>query len=146
MQFSACTLYFPSSMMGNILRIDVKTLGIETGLFYAQFRDAKRISYLQKRKRLNRRFLLTENPFIVVLPARVSIEPASLYGDSDTDSLTGITFPRGRYASLDPRWITDFTGELRRLGVAPLFADLRSCADQPRTAENYFGSALQLAA
>lgn len=56
--------------MGNVTRTDCRSLTVETGVKYAQYNNAVRVTWLAKGKRKARATVLTYNPFLIVVETR----------------------------------------------------------------------------
>lgn len=119
--FADCALYTASDFMGNIERSDCRLVTITEGVGYAQYKNAIRVEYTPKGARKLRSFMLTYNPFLVVLAAKDAIEPDSMFGPSMPASGAGVAVSTGRYSSFDKRWRSDFLAVLQAKNIQPTF-------------------------
>ena len=137
MFFQDCTLYFPHNRKGTINRVNALSAHVYTGLRYGGFyNDATDIRFLVPGQRGLRHLFCASSPFIVVLARKDAIAPDPLPSRAEIAANVYPSFESMRL---------NFIAKLRASGVQPLFADLRLRANQPRTEENFYGSALALA-
>lgn len=118
--FSDCALYTASSFMGNIERLDCRLVTITEGVEYAQYKNAVKVEYMEKGKRRSRSFLLTYDPFLVILSAKDAVEPDSMLG-AKTPCNAGVMLLQSRYSSFDKRWRSDFLAVLQAKDIQPIF-------------------------
>jgi hypothetical protein len=121
MTFNDCALYMASDMMGNVIRRDVRSVTITTGQHYAQYDNAIKVEYVEKRARKSRGFYLTYKPFLVLLSARDAIDPDFMVELDTHSERNGVTLSKSRYSSFDSRWESDFTATLAAKNIRPLF-------------------------
>ncbi len=107
--------------MGNVIRRDVRSVTITTGQQYAQYNNAIKVEYVEKRARKSRGFYLTYKPFLVVLVARDAIEPDFMVELDTPGERSGVTLSKSRYSSFDSRWESDFMATLVAKNIRPLF-------------------------
>jgi hypothetical protein len=119
--FTDCALYITSSIIGNVIRFDVRLAKITTGQQYAQYNNAIKVEYLEKRARKSRGLYLTYKPFLVVLSAKDAIVPNSMMDPDTSSEQNGVTLLKSRYSSFDSRWKSDFTATLAAQNIQPLF-------------------------
>lgn len=104
---------YVSGGMGNVIRVDCKELIIQIGK-YAQYEKAIMTKYLQKNKSKWRGNWITgHNPFCIVVPITKAINPDDLYSDENISNNPNVVVKKGRYASFDPRWESDFIAQLK---------------------------------
>jgi hypothetical protein len=114
-----CTLYFKNSLMGNIVRCDVRELKIEEGK-YAQYDKALRVTFTPRGKRKARGIWVTSYPFLVVLDSKDAFDPQSFFGQAE-DSGNGVTVARSRFSAFDSGWVDEFMADLAQRGITPLY-------------------------
>ena len=132
-----CTLYFPHNTKGTINRVNVLSAHVYTGLRYGGFyNDATEIRFLVPGQRGLRNLFCASRPFVAVLARKDAIAPDPLPSPAE---IAAHGYPS--FESI----LVGFIEKLQSSGVRPLFADLRIRAGQPRTLENFYGSALALA-
>src|SRR4051812_22062407 len=73
-KFSDVTFYIKGGF-GNVTRVDARELTIETGVKYAQYDFAVRVTYKAGRQRNARSIVLAYNPFFVVVARADAIDP-----------------------------------------------------------------------
>ena len=98
--------------MFGVHAITCRKVEIETGVKYAQYNDAIRVTYVKKGCRARRAFILDYDPWLRIVDSSVAIEP----GDPRDKDENGL--PVWRYTSYDPRYVTDFEYSLERAGIA----------------------------
>ena len=103
--------------MFGVSRVDCRTLLIETGMKYAQYDNASRVTYLEKGKRKAHGFMLAERePWLRVIDGKHAITPDSAMVSTGYGSST-----ISRYTSMDSRYVTDFEDKLATAGAPILF-------------------------
>jgi hypothetical protein len=113
-EFQNVTLYI-SGMFG-INATACKSLKITTGVHYAQYTDAIRVEYFERGKRNGRRLMLDYKPWLRVVETKDAINPADALVDNGDGS------KMSRYASFDPRYVTDFEDGLIAKAVPVILA------------------------
>lgn len=116
--FNDVTIYFRSSF-GSILRVDARALSVTTGVKYAQYTNATKVTWLAKGKRKPQGMYLTYAPFFIVVRREDAINPESMLGEA-RQTATGMTVRESRYACFDDRWVSDFRAALAAKNVQPL--------------------------
>ncbi len=114
--FENCAIYKATEMMGNIVRLDVRSVTIKTGEKYAQYNNAVKVEFVKKGARTRRGFYMTYKPFLVVLRAKDAISPDSIYSEPDAMGTCV-----GRYDCFESGWKSDFLSALAARGIQPIF-------------------------
>lgn len=92
---------------------------------YAQHPAAVEVVFVPRGGRVERSFVQTYAPSLVVVDGWGGPEPDGVYDDATTRvSASGASTTRGRYRSSDPRWQSDFDAKLAASG-ARILADYR---------------------
>lgn len=112
--FAKATLFTRHEMFGNIIKLEVKDLVIETGVKYAQYDNAVKVTFVPKGKRSRRGMMLTYKPDLIVLEGwGHSIEPDGFM--NPVGIVEGpVTVTRSRYSSHDAGWQRDFEAKLNK--------------------------------
>lgn len=121
--FTNCTVYLKSEMFGNIVRVDVREATVETGLRYAQYDNATKVTFLRPRERKARGKWITSYPFVVIVRREDAIEPEPL-ASVEVSNENGLHVRKSRYASFDERFVTDFLTALAAKNVQPLYQQI----------------------
>lgn len=119
--FEKSTLYLRGELLG-IVKYEVRSLTVTTGVLYAQHHDAVRVCFVPKGKRKTRSTVLTHNPYVIVVDGwGVSLTPDNPFG-APACGASGVIIAKSRYSSFDPRWESDFDALLEASGIAPALA------------------------
>jgi 5-methylcytosine-specific restriction endonuclease McrA len=116
-EFENVSIYTEDESWGNIVRIDAKQARIWVGP-YAQYQTGVFVEFVPVGKRKNKSFVSAGDPYVVVVPSNVAVDPDDLY--IQTNDLASPT----RYTAADPRWREDFNKKLQ-LSAIPILADYR---------------------
>jgi hypothetical protein len=101
------------------VRTDCRTLTIETGVKYAQYNNAIKVTYLESGKRKPRYFILDYMPFLVVVNRADAIQPDGMYGPGVGSG--DVVVSTSRHPSHDPGWIKGFMAKLKTANVTPVY-------------------------
>lgn len=105
------TLYLRGEFMGNIHKIEARDIMIETGVKYAQYDNAIRVTWTPKGARRARGTVLTYRPFCVALDGWGHLDPDSMFGKA-TETETGVLVSHGRHSACSGGWQSDFLVQL----------------------------------
>lgn len=122
-----CTLYLKSPMMGNIKKIECRTLRIEIRP-YAQHSNAVHVYFIPKGQRKEREEIETYRPATLVLEGWGHPDPDSVCDESTRKTEANVSSVRSRYHSFDPRWREDFDAKISTYvaeGRGKILADYR---------------------
>ncbi len=117
--FERATIYTRGGL-GGVVRTEVRNLSIETGVSYAQYTDAVRVTFTPKGKRKPRGMTLTYRPFLVVVEG-AGPEIRGLFGAEKESGTPGVTVRESRYTCFDERFDTDARADLLATGAKILF-------------------------
>jgi hypothetical protein len=125
MRFENVSVYTEDELWGNILRIDAKRARIWVGP-YARHQNGVFVEFVRVGKRKKESFVSAVDPYVVVVPSDVAIEPDELHVQTNNDASPT------RYSATDPRWREDFNKKLE-LAATPILADYRDSGVVPAT-------------
>lgn len=107
--FTGGTLYTEGAF--GISRTEVKDITFKVGI-YAQYDFAMAVTFVPKGKRKEVGRWITPRDFVAFVPAGIPApDPEAPWGATETTA-TGLTSRQTRYASFDPRWVSDFEPRL----------------------------------
>ncbi len=102
------TIYSRGEMFGNIIRTECRYWHVRRGP-YAQYSAAHHVAFVPKGAQKIRAYADTSSePTTLVLEGWGHPKGADLFGETRTDSKTGLQVRESRYMSCDPRWRSDF--------------------------------------
>lgn len=122
------TMFRTGEVLGNIVKTEITLLGVED-TSYAQYSQAKRVTFRPKRKRSDYQtyFYGAHAYGVIVRGWGVDLTPESMY--SDPISTGGVTIREGRRSAYDPGWKLDFDARLAKAveeGRVEILHDFRS--------------------
>lgn len=123
MKFQNVTLYLSSEFLGGINRFDCREVEVIEGVKYAQYDNAVRIIFTEKRKRTARQVVITSHPFAVIVDTKHAIIPDSAMVPCESN-IPGLKGSKSRYAAFDSRWQSDFYEQLAAANV-PVLKDYK---------------------
>lgn len=116
-RFENVTLYVKGGM-GNVVKVRAKFVEVTTRK-WAQYDNATQLTYRKPRQRKDRSQVLGYKPWFVVVEGD-GPEVDDLFLDAQVDPKTGVSFQKSRYASFDPRFVSDFEARLAASGAKVL--------------------------
>ena len=108
-QHGKCTLYF-AGLMG-IVKVEAKDASTDVRP-YAQYARGVYCAFRRARERLARGFVQSFQPSLLILEGWGHPEPDGIFEDAPAVAAGEAVSQRGRYASCDPRWSSDFNGQI----------------------------------
>lgn len=113
MKAEKVTIYRRSEMMGNVVKVEARSVDVER-VAYAQYRDAIKLQFIPKGARKPRGLVETYRSSLLVLEGWGHPDPDAIFDESKAETGTdGVTTVRGRYAAFDEGWARDFDAKIR---------------------------------
>lgn len=100
---------YTRGLLGSVTRTEVKTCQI-TVRPYAQYNHAVECRYRKPRQRVDRGFVQTFQPDLLVLDGWGHPEPGAAF-ETVSESADCVV-SRARYSACDPRWAADFNAQI----------------------------------
>lgn len=125
--YTNVTLYLKSSFMGNIKKVECRTLRVEVRP-YAQHSNAVHVYFIPKGRSKERKERETYRPATLVLEGWGHPDPDSDWDESTRKTEANVSSVRSRYRSFDPRWREDFDIKISKYvaeGRGKILADYR---------------------
>lgn len=91
---------------------------------WAQYAAAPYATFIPKRARKARTIQQSRNPNLLIVKGWNQPKPDGIYDEATTEVRNGFVCQRGRYASCDPRWQSDFDAMMAAQDVE-IIADYR---------------------
>jgi hypothetical protein len=103
--------------MFGVIRTDCKTVEIATGQAHAQYKDAIKVIYLQKGKRLERGFALTNtSDTCIIVDTKEAIDPRNPLTEPDEHGCS-----RSRYSGFSKAYWSELEEDLANKGITIIF-------------------------
>lgn len=108
-QHGKCTLYF-AGLMG-VAKMEAREASTEVRPF-AQYARGVFCKFKRARERNPRGFVQSFQPSLLILEGWGHPAPDGIFPEETTRTEGGVTTQRGRYSACDPRWRSDFNGQI----------------------------------